>query len=131
MLQVENCRAPSCVDGLPAFAYSSDVTGMPYVSGYDINKQLPQTINSRNFIILEITIRFKGPLILHTNIRSLSLHHEDLVTLCVMIKVNCDIIGVSETWNQTQKDILNNFRTDGYNYHNTKALTKDFMLKIP
>ena len=63
--------------------------------------------------------------ILHTNIRSLSLHHEDLVTLCALTKVNYDIIGVSEIWNQTQKDILNNVSIDGYNHYDTKFLTQN------
>ena len=120
MLQVDNCKAPSCVDGLPEFVYSSDLTRLPYLNDYDIAEQLPQTINSRYFTIPEITsleVDSSDLSILHTNIRSLSLHHEDLITLCALTKVNYDIIGVSETWNQTHKETLNNASIDGYDHY--------------
>ena len=79
-------------------------------------------INSRYFTIPEITsleVDSSDLSILHTNIRSLSLHHKDLITLCALTKVNYDIIGVSETWNQTHKETLNNASIDGYDHYDT------------
>ena len=128
MLQVDNCKAPSCVDGLPEFVYSSDLTRLPYLSDYDIDEQLPQTISSCYFTIPEITsleVDSSDLSILHTNIRNLSLHHEDLITLCALTKVNYDIIGVSETWNQTHKETLNNASIDGYDHYDTQSLTQN------
>ena len=128
MLQVYNCKDPSCVDGLPEFVYSSDLTRLPYLSHYDIDEQLPQTIDSRYFTIPEFTsleVDSSDLFILHTNIRSLSLHHEDLITLCTLTKVNYDIIGISETWNQTHKETLNNASIDGYDHYDTQSLTQN------
>ena len=50
MLQVDNCKATSCIDGLLEFAYSSDLTGLPYLSDYDIDEQLltHATLQSQN-----------------------------------------------------------------------------------
>ena len=78
MLQVENCKAPSCVDGLPEFVHSSDLTRLLYLSDYDIDEQLPQAINLRYFTIPEITsleVELSDLSILPTNTRGPSLHH--------------------------------------------------------
>lgn len=58
--------------------------------------------------------------VIHFNIRSLSKHHTDLISLLSMSRCIHDIIGCSETWisNRTYTDALN---LDGYNlYHNDR-----------
>ena len=45
MLEVENHEEPSYMARLPKFQYSSNLTGVPYLSDFDIDEQLPQTID--------------------------------------------------------------------------------------
>ena len=128
MLEVENHEEPSYIAGLPNFQYSSNLTGVPYLSDYDIDDQLPQTIDSRYFTVSELSsLRYdsRDLSILHTNIRSLSLHHDELINLCAQAKVNFDIIGVSETWNQTQNEILTNVSIEEYNHYDTKSSSQN------
>ena len=57
--------------------------------------------------------------ILHTNVRSLSLHIDELVLLCSQTKKSIDIIGVSVTWNSMQNENLSNIDIEGYKFYKT------------
>ena len=59
--------------------------------------------------------------ILHTNIRSLSLHFDDLV-LCGQTTKSIDIIGVSETRHSMQNGDLGNIDIEGYKFYKTMSL---------
>ena len=63
--------------------------------------------------------------ILHINIRSLSLHVDELVLLCGQTKKSIDIIGVSETWNSMQNGDLGNIDIEGYKLYKTMSLSQN------
>ena len=54
--------------------------------------------------------------LLHLNVRSLSLHVDELVSTLATLKINCDVIGVSETWNSFENPIKTNVEIPGYSY---------------
>ena len=62
---------------------------------------------------------------LHTNIRSLSSHLDELVVLFCQTNKLIDVIGVSETWSSTQKECLTNTDIEGYNFYKTKSLSQN------
>ena len=128
MLEVDTQEIPSCTAGLPTFTYSSNLTSLPYLTDYDIDEQIPQTIFSRYYSVSELTsINYNAHdfSILHSNIRSLSLHCDDIVNLCAQVNMSFDIIDISETWNSTQNEILNNIKINGYSYYETKSTNQN------
>ena len=50
------------------------------------------------------------------NIRSLSLHVDELVSTLATLTINFDVIGVSETWNSFENPIKTNVEIPGYSY---------------
>ena len=44
MLEVGTKEIPLCIAGLPTFTYCSDLTDLPYLTDYDIDEQIQQTI---------------------------------------------------------------------------------------
>ena len=63
--------------------------------------------------------------VLHTNIRSLSLHHDELISLAVHTNLDLDVIGVSETWDSTDNPIISNVDIPGYTFFKTSSLTQN------
>ena len=61
----------------------------------------PQAINSRYFNVAEpakMEYNADQLSVLHTNIRNISRHRDELVNLCIQTQKSFNIIGVSETW---------------------------------
>ena len=82
MLHTEEYELLPNIDDMPSFSSDSDLTRLPYLSECDIDEQMPQTINSRYYTIPElaaINSNAKQLSILHTNIRSISLHRDEIV----------------------------------------------------
>ena len=63
--------------------------------------------------------------ILHTNIRSLSLRCDELVSLSAHTKLNLDVIGVSEIWHSNDNPILSNVDIPGFTFFETSSLTQN------
>ena len=69
----------SCTDGLLAFQSVSDLDSIPNLRDYDIDEQLPTSIQSQYYSVSELAsleTKSQDLSILHTNVRSLSCHHE-------------------------------------------------------
>ena len=47
-------ETPLYIDDLPIFESNSDLTGLPFLSEYDIDENLPKTIHSRYFTVSEL-----------------------------------------------------------------------------
>ena len=62
---------------------------------------------------------------LHTNIRSLSSHLDELVFLCDQTTRLVDVTGVSETCSSIQREPLTNTDIEGYNFYQTKSLSQN------
>ena len=70
---------------------------LPNLVDYVIDEHMPQNIDSRYFILPELpSLQLSsGDLsILHTNIRSLLRHYDELVSLPAHTNLNLDVIGV-------------------------------------
>ena len=90
---------PSFVDSTPSFEVASNLMNLPNLSDYDIDEQMLQNIDSRYFTLPELSSLKSSSRdfsILHTNIRSLSRHHDELVSLSAHTNLSLDVIGVSE-----------------------------------
>ena len=112
----------------PSFELTSGLLDLPNLSDYDINKHMPQSIDSRYFTIPELSslqVSSNEFTILHTNIRSLSLHYDELVSLSVHTNLNPDVIGVSEIWHSNDNPIISNIDISGYTFLKTKSVTQN------
>ena len=92
---------PSFIDSAPSFEVASYLVDLPNLSDYDIDEHMPQNIDSHYFKLPELSslqLSCTDFSILHTNIRSLSLHHDELVSLSACTNLNPNVIGVSEIW---------------------------------
>ena len=128
MQDLQNHSLPSCIEKLPIFEASSNLTGLPNLRDNDIDEQFPVNIQSKYFTLSELAsveANANDLMILHTNIRSLSAHIDELVFLCGQFSKIVDIIGVSETWNSIQNEFLTNIDIEGYNFYNTKSLSQN------
>ena len=63
--------------------------------------------------------------ILHTNIRSLSFYHDELVSLSAHTNLNLDVMGVSEIWHSNDNPISSNVDIPGYKFLKTKSVTQN------
>ena len=52
----------------------------------------------------------------HMNIRSHSLHFDELCSVLSTLKIKLDVIGVSETWNSFENPMNTNVEIPGYRY---------------
>lgn len=128
MQDLQNHSLPSCIEKLPIFEASSNLTGLPNLRDNDIDEQFPVNIQSKYFTLSELAsveTNANDLMILHTNIRSLSAHIDELVFLCGQFNKIVDIIGVSETWNSLQNEFLTNIDIEGYNFYKTKSLSQN------
>ena len=103
---------------LPYYAVRSKLTKLPHLGEFDINENLVHSINSKYFEISQLN-NFKMSTdtmsLFHMNIRSLSAHHDELSLLLAGLKFKFDVIGISETKEQSDKGFLSNVHLSGYN----------------
>ena len=110
---------PSFVDSAPSFEITSGLTNLPNLCDYDIDEHLPSNVNSSYHTAQDLSTldtSEKDFSMFHMNIRSHSLHHDELVSTLANLKVNFDVIGLSETWNSIENPIKTNVKIPGYSY---------------
>ena len=128
LLNVYDLEIPSHVDQLPSFESISRLTSLPNLSDFDIDENLQHSIDSRYFTLSEISHldSHSGDLsILHTNIRSLALHYDELVSLAAVTNRNFSVIGVSEMWNSKDNPIVTNVEIPGYKLYTTLSSSQN------
>ena len=89
MLHTEEYELLPNIDDMPSFSSDSDLMRLPYLGECEIDEQMPQAINSRYYTVpefAEINSNTKQLSILHTNIRSVFLHGDEIVNLCAQTK---------------------------------------------
>ena len=119
---------PSFVDSTPSFEVTSNLMNLPNLSDYDIDEQMPQNIDSRYFTLPELSSLQSSPSdfsILHTNVRSLSLHLDELVSLSAHTNLNPDAIGVSEIWHSNDNPISSNVDIPGYTLFKSSSTSQN------
>jgi len=110
---------PSVVDSLPSFEITSHLTNLPDLHDYDIDEQLSYNINSSYHTIQELSTSSTSHndlSFLHMNIRSLSCHFDELLTLLSNLNISFDVVAVSETWDSFQKPLGTNVEIPGYTF---------------
>ena len=98
LLGIGDFDLPSFIDSDPMFAITSNLMDLPNLSDFDIDEHMPQNIDSRYFTLPELSslqLPSSDFSILHTNIRSLSFHHDELISLSAHTNLNLDVIGGS------------------------------------
>ena len=113
---------------LPSLDITSDLLDLPDLSDYDINKHMPQSIDSCYFTIPELSFLLVSSAdfsILHTDIKSLSLHYDELASLSEHSNLNLDVIGVSEIWHSNDNPIVSNIYISEYAILKTKLVTQN------
>ena len=119
---------PSFIDSAPSFEVTSNLMDLPNLSDCDIDEHMPQNIDSRYFNLTELSslqLSCTDFSILHTNIRSLSLHHDELVSLSAYTNLNPNVIGVSEIWHSMDNPLSSNVDIPGYNFFKNQSLTQN------
>ena len=101
-----------------------DRTGLPFLSEYEIDENVPNTIHSRYFTVYELSTLDSSNIqlsILHTNIQSHYRHSDELVQFCVDAKKSFDIKRVSEICSSEQHKILTTVDASGYKFYDTSS----------
>ena len=101
------------------FETTSNLVNLPNLSDYDIDEHMPQNIDSRYFTLPELSSLQSSSSdfsVLHTNIRSLSLHHDELVSLSAHTILNPDVIGLSEIWHSIDNPLSSNVDIPGHTF---------------
>ena len=123
LLGLNDFDIPSFADSTPSFEITSNLMNLPNLADYDIDEHMPQNIDSRYFTLPELSslqLSSGDFSILHTNIRSLSLHYDELVSLSAHTNLNLDVIGVSEIWHFVSNPLSTNVGIPGYTFVKTQ-----------
>ena len=119
---------PSFIDSMPPFEITSGLTNLPNLEDYDIDEHLPSNVNSSYHTPQDLSTLDTSAndlLLFHTNIRSLSLHFDELVSTLSTLKISFDVIGVSETWNSFDVPTKTNVEIPGYSYFHSQSHTQN------
>ena len=115
---------PSIVDSLPTLEILSRLQNLPNLSDYDIDENIEPDINCNYYNVQEIhslETSNKDLSLLHMNIRSLSLHYDELFTLLGSIGIDFQLIGLSEIKDSVSSPISTNIDIPGYKFHHTSS----------
>ena len=124
LLGLNGINAPSLADSLPSFEIISKLTNLPNLSDYETDENLNLNISFQYCTVEEfaaIAVPEKDLTLFHMNVRSLSLHFEELSTILSCLNVNFQIIGLSEIRASGGDQIKINTELPGYNYYHTPS----------
>ena len=119
---------PSFIDSMPPFEITSGLTNLPNLEDYDIDEHLPSNVNSSYHTPQDLSTLDNSAndlLLFHTNVRSLSLHFDELVSTLSTLKISFDVIGASETWNSFDVPTKTNVEIPGYSYFHSQSHTQN------
>ena len=119
LLQLNGIDLPSQLKLLESYDVKSKLTSMPGLHDFDMDENLIHKVNSKYYDIMdfsEVKENAHQFSLFHVNLRSLSLHHDELRLLLNTLKCCFDIIGISET-KEPSDGFLNNVTLDGYDLH--------------
>ena len=90
---------------------------MPNLEDYDIDEHLPSNVNTSYHTLQDLSTLSTSEndfSLFHMNRRSVSYHFDELISTLASLKINFDVIGVSETWNSFENPIKTNVDIPGY-----------------
>ena len=106
----------------PSFEIASRLTNLPNLSDYDIDENININLNSEYYSLQALAalgISNKDFALFHMNIRSLLLHYEEFHALLSSLKIDFQVIGLSEIKASINAPIKSNINLPGYNFHHT------------
>ena len=115
LLDLNGIDLPSHLQTLPSLETHSKLVNLPNLNDFDEN--IINTINSKYYSVDEsnkVQLSKQHFSVFHTNIRSLSKHHDTLHTQLSMINIPFDVIGISETKEQIDNEFISNVELRGY-----------------
>ena len=119
MLDLNGIDLPSQLNFLESYEIKSKLANMPNLHDFDMDDNLIHKVNSKYYDIIDFPQIKKNShafSIFHLNIRSLSAHLEELLLLLNALKIKFDVIGISETKEQSG-GFLKNVDLHGYTIH--------------
>ena len=128
MILVFGYDRPSIVESLPSFEITTHLTNLPDLQDYDIDEHLSYNINSSYRTIQELSISSTSHhdlSFLHMNIRSLSCHFDELLTLLSNLNISFDVVAVSETWDSFERPLSTNVEIPGYTFFSSKSKSQN------
>ena len=120
LLDLYGIDLPSHLQTLPSFETRSKLENLPHMNDFDIDDNIVNTIYSKYHTLNEISqlnLTRKNFSIFHTNIRNLSKPIDSLHTHLCSTNIPFDIIGISETKQQVDKDLIVNVDLEGNTMH--------------
>ena len=120
LLDLYGIDSPSHLETLPSFETRSKLENLPHINDFDIDDNMVNTISSKYHTLYEISqlnLSRKNFSIFHTNIGSLSKHVSSLHTQLCSTNIPFDIIGITETKQQVDKNFPVNVEWEGYTLH--------------
>ena len=124
-INLYNSNLLSYTDGLPTFHSVSDLDSIPNLRDNDVDEQLGTSIYSQYYSVSELAsleANSQDLSILHMNERSLSCHHDDLLSLLKAASESLGVIEVSEMRHSENSPIITNIDIPGYS---TKSLSQN------
>ena len=115
---------PSITDTLPSFEAVCQLTSLPNLSDYDTDENLHIRITSQYATVQEVAsmeLSDKDFSLFHMNIRSHSLHHDELHALLSSLNIYFQVIGLPEIKFSTETQVKTNIELPGYNFHYTPS----------
>ena len=116
MFNLINSNLPSYIDVPPTVHSLSDLDSIPNLRDNDVDEQLPTRIHSQYYSVTtpaSLEANSQDLSIVHTNIRSLSYYHDDLLYLLKASNEPFNIIGVSEKWHSENSPTVINIDIPG------------------
>ena len=101
----------SFLSTLPSYDTQSKLTKMTNLGDFEIDENFVQSMNSKYLNVRDLpklSINKKDLLLFHVNLRSLTVHFDELHTLLGNLKIPFDFIGITETKQCKDNDFLTN-----------------------
>ena len=117
LLDLNGIDLPSHLQTLPSLETRSKLVNLPNLNDFDVDENIINTINSKYYSVHELNkvqLSKQHLSVFHTNIRSLSKHHDTLHTQLSMVNISFDVIGISETKEQIDNEFISNVELRGY-----------------
>ena len=96
---------PSQLELLGSYELKSRLAKLPKLQDFDMDENLIHAVNSKYYDVStfpQIKKMTKSFSLFHSNLRSLSAHFDELQLLLTALKSQFDVIGISETREQSK-----------------------------
>ena len=124
LLGLNDIDMPSITDTLPSFEIVSQLTNLPNLSDYDPDENLNTNITSQYATVqkmVSMELSDKDFTLFHMNIRSHSLHFDELHALLPSLNINFQALGLSEIKVSSDAKVKTNTKLPGYKFHYTPS----------